>query len=97
MHLAPQIDLVWVEFDLEGKELGRWPVSGELIRMPPIFVSGRTYMWTATGIVTLDRAAGQWTPTPIPTEGTLVGTENEALVFADRHGNTLHWIAVNGR
>ncbi len=54
-------------------------------------------MWTATGIVTLDRAAGQWTPTPIPTEGTLVGTENEALVFADRHGNTLHWIAVNGR
>ena len=73
---------VWVEADLNGKELGRWLVN---IDGYPAAVTetGAVYTRGIGGIHLLDRATGKWTPVSIAPLGDLVGAEGESLVFAD--------------
>jgi hypothetical protein len=74
---------VWVEADLNGKELGRWPLPFD--GYPAAFTeSGAVYARGVDGVYVLDRAAGKWILDPMGSPGDLVGAAGESLVFADR-------------
>jgi hypothetical protein len=78
---APDKKLLWLETDLQGKEIGRWtaPSGGE----PAAFTaSGAVYAETADGIKVLDRASGAWNSVPRSSSDRLLGAEGDTLVFA---------------
>ena len=85
---------VWIEVDLNGKELGRWllnTIDGD----PAAFTeAGVVYVRSIDGIYRLDRAAGKWIVTSIATPGTLVGADGESLVFADRVSPRIYRVPV---
>jgi hypothetical protein len=85
---------VWVETDLNGKELGRWLMNsgGHPAAMTH---SGAVYARGVSGLLILDRAAGQWSPVSLPSDGILIGAEGESLVFADRTGSCVRWVALS--
>lgn len=77
----------WIEFDLEGRETGRWRTGN---RDPGAFTaSGSVYAREMEGISVLDRATGQWRPVVPPFAGRLLGHDGDNLVF--RIGSVLTW------
>jgi hypothetical protein len=83
---------MWVETDLEGKEIGRWPLDhGHLGAFTP---SGAVYTEAAGVISVLDRAAGEWKPAAVPSRGHLLGSDREALVFQVRESTRLLWVPL---
>ena len=84
----------WIEFDLNGKELGRWLLNN-IDGDPAAFTeAGVVYTRTTDGIYRLDRAAGNWIVTSIAAPGTLVGADGESLVFADRVNARIYRVRV---
>jgi hypothetical protein len=85
---------VWIEVDLNGKELGRWLLSN-IDGDPAAFTeAGVVYARSLDGIYRLDRAAGNWIVTSIAVLGTLVGSDGESLVFADRASPRIYRVPV---
>jgi hypothetical protein len=85
---------VWIEFDLNGKELGRWLLNN-IDGHPAAFTeAGGVYTRSTDGIYRLDRAAGNWIVTSIAAPGTLVGADGESLVFADRVSARIYRVQV---
>ena len=85
---------VWVELDLNGKELGRWLLNSINGHPAAITEAGVVYARSVDGIYRLDRAAGNWSVTSIATPGTLVGADGESLVFADRVSARVYRVPV---
>lgn len=77
---APNRRLLWLEADLDGKEIGRWtaPFGGEPAALT---ASGTVYAQSGTEITTLDRATGTWKPVPRSSNDRLLGAEGDTLVF----------------
>jgi hypothetical protein len=75
---------VWVEVDLKGNELGRWLLDNVDGSPAAFSEAGVVYARSISGIYRLDRSAGNWTVIPVASLGTLVGSDGESLVFADR-------------
>jgi hypothetical protein len=85
---------VWIEFDLNGKELGRWLLNS-IDGHPAAFTeAGVVFTRSTDGIYRLDRAAGNWIHTSIAAPGTLVGADGESLVFADRVSARIYRVRV---
>ena len=85
---------LWVEADLNGKEIGRWLVG--IDRDPVAFTpSGAIYAQEAGGISVLDHATGKWNPVSMQSEGILLGADGEALVLMVRGTPELRWVTVN--
>jgi len=85
---------MWIEADLNGKELGRWLLDG-IDGAPFAFTeAGAVYSRSIDGIYRLDRATGKWIVTSIAALGTLVGADGGALVFADRVGPSVYRVPV---
>jgi len=86
---------LWVEVDLNGKELGRWR-TGDIDRQPVAFTpSGAVYAERFGDISVLDHVTGKWNPVPIPSEGILLGADGEALVFMARGTPELRWVPLD--
>ena len=85
---------VWVEADLNGKELGRWPLNFD--GYPAAFTeTGEVYGHGLGGVYVLDRAAGNWKPTSVAAPGALVGAAGQSLVFAGRSGSSVYRVTPN--
>jgi hypothetical protein len=85
---------LWVEADLNGKEIGRWLVG--IDRDPVAFTpSGAIYAQETGGISVLDHVTGKWNPVSIQSEGILLGADGEALVLMVRGTPALRWVTVN--
>ena len=78
---APNKRLLWLESDLDGKEIGRWaaPLGGEPAALT---ASGAVYAESGTEITVLDRATGSWKSVPQSSNDRLLGAEGDTLVFA---------------
>jgi hypothetical protein len=72
---------MWVETDLNGKEIGRWKLQTYPTALAP---SGAVYAQEQGNVLRLDHATGKWTPVSVPFYGKLLGADGEALVFLDR-------------
>ena len=84
---------LWVETDLQGKEVGRWPV--DIDGHPAAFTAtGEVYARAVSGIAVLDHVAGKWNYTAIEATDVLVGSDGDALVFAVRGENRLRKAAA---
>jgi len=83
---------LWVETDMSGKELGRWPLDPD--GSPnAITADGTVYASTPRGILALDRSSGQWKPTAVQVpNGILLGAQGAQLVFAIRGEKRLLWL-----
>jgi hypothetical protein len=71
--------MLWLEADLEGKEIGRWtaPRGGEPLAFT---ASGAVYAQVGTEITLLDHASGTWKPLTVAVAGRLQGAEGDTLV-----------------
>ncbi len=85
---------LWVEGDLEGKVLGRWRVNPDA--MPAAFApDGSIYAQLGGGgVAKLDHGTGLWKPVAVSGAGVLIGAQGADLVFWQRGGNSLQWVAV---
>ena len=84
------LSMVWVEFDLNGKELGRWDVGHQWV--PDAFTTnGALYRLDDTGVSRLDRLNGTWRHAG-GASGRLIGADGNDLVFLVRGTNTLRWV-----
>lgn len=90
-HTGDREHCTWIEMDLDGKELGRWPMPQD--SPIPAFVGDRTYASTLDGFVILDRAAGKWIPANVAAHGWHIGVDGDELVFIDRGTTTAHRVA----
>ena len=70
---------VWMEFDLTGKELGRWPIQDRLIS--DFTATGSLYSWNPGGIAVFDHEKSGWNPASAMPDGRLLGNDGNALVF----------------
>ncbi len=85
---------LWVEADLNGKEIGRWRV--DIDGQPAAFTaSGAIYAQEVGRIWLLDHATGKWNPASIQSDGLLVAADGEALVYMIRGTPSLRWVPVN--
>lgn len=90
-YLGHRDEALWVETDLEGKELGRWKTRSI---WPVAFTSsGALYGEGESGIFEFDRAASQWKPVSISAPGRLLAADGESLVFVTR--GALQRVPVN--
>ena len=79
--------VLWLETDLEGKEIGRWTVPRGA--EPVAFTaSGAVYAQVGAEITLLDHASGTWKPLTISPAGRLQGAEGDTLV-SSLPGNTI--------
>jgi hypothetical protein len=95
-HAVAGAKPLWVETDLNGKELGRWRV--DLDGNPAAFTpGGNVYARGVDGVSVLDRGTGKWSlvSTAVPPDGILIGSDGEALVFMTRGTPELRWLAVD--
>ena len=85
---------LWVEADLNGKEIGRWraDIDGQPAAFTP---SGAIYAQEVGRISVLDHVTGKWNPASIQSDGFLVAADGEALVFMIRGTPSLRWVPVN--
>jgi hypothetical protein len=72
--------MLWIETDLDGKELGRWDVSRENYRFA-MTRSGDVYAHGKGGITMLNHATGKWVPVTGAPGGRLSGAHGDQLVF----------------
>ena len=85
---------VWIELDLNGRELGRWLLN-QIDGYPAAFTeAGEVYTRSTDGIYRLDRAAGKWIVNTVASPGTLIGADGESLVFADRGSARIYRVRV---
>ena len=49
-------------------------------------------MSTDTGVLVLNRESGKWEPTFVADRGRLIGSDIDALVFADRGSTTVRLV-----
>jgi hypothetical protein len=85
---------VWMETDLSGKEIGRWPVN--ITGLPSVFTpNGAVYARVVGGISALDHVSGKWSHITVPSDGELVGSDGEALVLMTVGTTGLRWVPVN--
>jgi hypothetical protein len=86
---------LWIELDLTGKELGRWPI--DIDGYPNAFTAQSTVYASAVGgiIMVLDHETGKWIPDTSIGGGGLLGAEGNSLVFEDRSANLLFWVPVS--
>jgi hypothetical protein len=83
---------LWLETDLNGKELGRWRTDG----VPRAFRSnGDVYTSTEGRIYVLDRLAGKWNLLSLPLDGVLLGSDGASLVCIIRGTNSLRWVSAD--
>jgi hypothetical protein len=81
----------WVEGDLSGKEIGRW--RADFNGFPGAFTAnGTIYAQEMQGLSVLNRETGVWEQIPIPSAGTLLGADGEALVFGNKGSDRLRWV-----
>jgi hypothetical protein len=92
IQLAHWRDSAWVETDLSGKEIGRWPWTQNV--MPITITSTGRVFAQGNGIYELDRAVGTWKPAQVAQMGVLVGADENQLVFADRSSASLIRVAI---
>lgn len=84
-------DMLWVETDLKGKELGRWSIGA---KSPQAFTqSGGLYTRMGGSLSIFDRGIKTWRKVAAPAEGILLGADGDSLVFL-KDTNTLRWIPV---
>ncbi len=71
----------WVEAAMSGQETGRWQVDDW--HGYAVTSDGVVYFQSGGGVMSLDRASGQWRATRIsvPNGGFLIGAEGSELVF----------------
>jgi hypothetical protein len=82
-HAANKKDL-WLETDLNGKELGRWPAT------PRAFTEdGSVYAPSPQGLTKLDKTTGAWNLIPQASNDILLGAEGNTLVFLIRGTNQI--------
>jgi hypothetical protein len=85
---------LWVETDLNGKEIGRWRVN--ITGLPSVFTpNGAVYARVVGGISALDHAAGKWNRVVVHSDGELVGSDGESLVLMTVGTTGLRWVPVN--
>jgi hypothetical protein len=85
---------LWVETDLNGKEIGRWRVN--IDGYPSVFTpNGAVYARVAGGMSALDHATGKWNRVVVHSEGELVGSDGESLVLMTFGTTALRWVPVN--
>lgn len=86
---SPCKDMLWVETDLKGKELGRWNVGA---KSPEAFTqSGGLFARMRGSLCIFDRGTKTWRKLAVPAEGILLGADGDSLVFL-KDTNTLRWI-----
>jgi hypothetical protein len=58
---------------------------------------GNVYARGVDGVSVLDRGTGKWSlvSAPVPSDGILIGSDGEALVFMTRGTPELRWLAVD--
>jgi hypothetical protein len=91
------IETEWVELDLNGNLLGRWPLDPFYRNTRMAFTTdGRVFVQyfdpeaEANRLCTLDRASSAWEPVKSPPSGYLEGADGDALVFSDFGFGPLH-------
>lgn len=85
---------MWVETDLNGKEIGRWRVN--INGHPSVFTqNGAVYARVVGGISTLDHVTGKWNRVLVPAESGLVGSDGESLLFITPGSTALRSVSVN--
>lgn len=86
-------DAIWLEADLNGKEIGRWASGFE--GAPAAFTaSGNVYAYSVGGILVLDHGTGRWNPLALDSPGMLIGADGKTVVFKIRGQNRLAWMPV---
>lgn len=96
LHYGDRKKWIWLEFSLDGKELGRWTFPDGFDGMPRAFTqSGAVYTRGALGISLLDHASGAWNPVAPPSEGILLGAFGDDLVFWLRDQARLRYVPVS--
>lgn len=84
---------IWLETDLDGKEIGRWPVTREYWGFA-LTLDGRAYGQDRAALTRLDHATGTWTRISDTPSGRLLGADGNELVFSDRGSNILRWVQL---
>lgn len=85
--------VLWLETDLKGKELGRWTIPAG--HAPQAFTeSGALYTHEGHAVSVFDRMAQAWRTVATPAEGILLGADGDDLVFLIRGTSTLRWVAA---
>ena len=98
-HPNAPSDALWVETDLSGRELGRWPLDHDAY---PVVLSGDDTAYTelrrGRALLRLDRTLGKWIPAgiPMPPGAFLLAAEKTDLVFVQRDGGrtVVSWVAA---
>ena len=84
---------LWVETDLNGRELGRWNITydGTPITIAP---NAKVYARGISGIYVLNREQRKWMLAPVSSPGALIGSDRDSLIFVDRSQPRVYRVAV---
>ncbi|HWT78754.1 MAG TPA: hypothetical protein VN648_08110, partial [Candidatus Methylomirabilis sp.] len=79
----------WIEFGLDGKEIGRWKLPDGFDGHVRAFTrGGQVYASGLSGLFVLDHSTGKWNPVQSPSEGILLSADGDDLVY---------WLREQGR
>ncbi len=87
----------WLELDLDGNLIGRWPLGpNNPVKLLAFTSDARLYALLPDGLALFDRARSMWNvvqPKPDIRSGTLVGAQENQLVLSGRAGDPrLYWV-----
>jgi hypothetical protein len=96
-------NLHWLEFDQEGKVLGRWDwntglIVGAFTRGAVLYGQVRT-IGKAPDLMVLDKESGNWEPTGANLDGRLLAADGDDLVYKmnTTSANLLVWIRMRAQ
>lgn len=89
------MEQLWVELDLDGKEIGRWMLGSE--REGPaggmaFTEDSRLFVRWRGQLLELDRKERMWRPAQVQRRGLLLGAEGNELVFTEGNGQRFVWV-----
>jgi hypothetical protein len=86
---------LWVETDMAGNEIGRWPMNIDGFPAA-LTASGAVYGQTGDGFLfTLNRSTGTWNRITPESDARLLGGNDEALVMMLRGRAVVRWVPVS--